>query len=121
MPHEEDDILKVNIKVLLTLYHTQCIQSLDASLFTKIKILAYMTLVINDEDACAHLNAMLHDDQKWHNMLMRDDPSFTLKGNVVYYNNLLFIPLPLCTDILYSCHDSPFVDHPKCQVTLSLV
>ena len=59
VPYKRDKVLKVNKKVLPILYHTQCICPTGALLSMQIKVLAYITLVVDNSNLHAHFNAIL--------------------------------------------------------------
>lgn len=121
-PREGDDVLHENRKVLLTPAHTAPLFTQDASSARKPIQVAAVTALAADHTAFQECyKAAIRADQEWRDAVRCKDPAFAVQDDLVFHDGLLFIPLPLRTDILRLRHDSPPAGHPGRRRTLTSV
>ncbi|OJT10654.1 Transposon Tf2-12 polyprotein [Trametes pubescens] len=123
-PREGDAVLSENHKALLSPVHTERIfdpARRDTSSAASVHLAALTTISLDRADFQERLKAALRSDPEWREAVRRGDPDFVVKGSLVYHRNLLFIPRPLRSEILFSRHDSVSAGHPGRERTRELV
>lgn len=73
--------------------------------------MATLTLAIDNSVLLEHFKTAFREDTEWREALVRGNSDFTAESGLVFHNGKLFVPKPLRTDILFSCHDSCISGH----------
>ncbi|KAJ2930720.1 hypothetical protein H1R20_g6375, partial [Candolleomyces eurysporus] len=128
-PRRGDDVLTIQNRSLLTPYH---LQRLFPSLFpnstfpirvsslsTSVSNSAITTLSIDNSELLERFQHAFHEDTEWREAVVRGDPDFSAKDNIVFYKGRVFVPKSLRSEILYQRHDCVLGGHPGRTLTVS--
>ena len=121
LPQEGDDILLSQNKSLLTDYHLYCLFPSSSLHQEPISISSLSTFNLDNSELLNEFKDNFCCDIEWRDTLAKNNTSFSMQNDLVYHNGRLFIPLPLCTKILYSHHDSLLSGHPGHAKTYDLI
>ena len=122
VPQKGDDTLECQQKIILTPQHTQLLHSTPTKIASPLPaVSALTTLAVNNSALLKCFRTAFHEDSKWQEALVQGNPDFTTESGLVFHRGRLFVPKPLCADILHSHHDQPSAGHPGRNCTLGLV
>jgi len=79
------------------------------------------TLSIDNSTLFERFKIAFREDTEWREALVRGNSDFTSENGLVFHKGKLFVPSPLHTDILFSCHDAIIAGHPRRNRTFGLV
>jgi len=122
LPKKGDETLLGQNCIILTPKHTELLTpSKNIQSNSPGTINAMTTLSIDNSTLFKRFKIAFREDTEWREALVCGNSDFTSENGLVFHKGKLFVPSPLCTDILFSHHDAIIAGHPGCIRTFGLV
>ena len=112
-PQEGDDVLLNQHKPLFSNFYLHRLFPSTSLHQNPVSIISSLsTFNLDNSELLNKFKNAFHQDFEWRDALSNNDNSFTVQNNLIYHNNHLFVPQPLCPKILHSKHNSLLSGHP---------